>query len=63
MRYTPEGGWVIVTVGLDRKHLTISVSDTGIALPKRICLVSLVVFGAPMLAVPVKRAAWAWVLP
>ena len=22
MRYTPEGGWVIVTVGLDRKHLT-----------------------------------------
>lgn len=34
MRYTPEGGWVIVTVGLDRKHLTISVSDTGIGIAK-----------------------------
>ena len=32
MRYTPEGGWVIVTVGLDRKHLTIS--DTGIGIAK-----------------------------
>ena len=34
MRYTPEGGWVIVTVGFDRKHLTISVSDTGIGIAK-----------------------------
>lgn len=34
MRYTPEGGWVIVTVDLDRKHLTISVSDTGIGIAK-----------------------------
>ena len=34
MRYTPEGGWVIVTVGLDRKHLTISVSDTGSGIAK-----------------------------
>lgn len=34
MRYTPEGGWVIVTVGLDRKHLAISVSDTGIGIAK-----------------------------
>ena len=34
MRYTPEGGWVIVTVGLDQKHLTISVSDTGIGIAK-----------------------------
>ena len=34
MRYTPEGGWVVVTVGLDRKHLTISVSDTGIGIAK-----------------------------
>ena len=34
MRYTPEGGWVIVTVGLDRKHLTISVADTGIGIAK-----------------------------
>ena len=34
MRYTPEGGWVIVTAGLDRKHLTISVSDTGIGIAK-----------------------------
>ena len=34
MRYTPEGGWVIVTVGLNRKHLTISVSDTGIGIAK-----------------------------
>ena len=34
MRYTPEGGWVIVRVGLDRKYLTISVSDTGIGIAK-----------------------------
>ena len=34
MRYTPEGGWVLVSVGLDRKHLTISVSDTGIGIAK-----------------------------
>ena len=63
MRYTPEGGWVIVTVGLDRKHLTISVSDTGIGIAKEDLSRIFGRFGAPMLAVPVKRAAWAWVLP
>lgn len=34
MRYTPEGGWVVVSVVLDRKHVMISVSDTGIGIAK-----------------------------
>ncbi len=34
MRYTPEGGWVVVSVLGDRKHLKISVSDTGIGIAK-----------------------------
>ncbi len=34
MRYTPEGGWVVVSVALDRKHVMISVSDTGIGIAK-----------------------------
>ncbi len=34
MRYTPEGGWVVVSVSLDRKHVMISVSDTGIGIAK-----------------------------
>lgn len=34
MRYTPEGGWVVVSVAQDRKHVTISVSDTGIGIAK-----------------------------
>ena len=34
MRYTPEGGWVVVSVTLDRKHVMISVSDTGIGIAK-----------------------------
>ena len=34
MRYTPEGGWVVVSVGLDRKHVLISVADTGIGIAK-----------------------------
>ena len=34
MRYTPEGGWVVVSVAQDRRHVTISVSDTGIGIAK-----------------------------
>ncbi len=34
MRYTPEGGWVIVTVKMERKEALISVSDTGIGIAK-----------------------------
>ena len=34
MRYTPEGGWVVVSVLGDRKHVMISVSDTGIGIAK-----------------------------
>ena len=32
MRYTPEDGWVVVTVRADRRHVMISVSDTGIGI-------------------------------
>lgn len=34
MRYTPEDGWVVVTVRADRRHVMISVSDTGIGIAK-----------------------------
>lgn len=34
MRYTPEGGWVAVSVFGDRKHVMVSVSDTGIGIAK-----------------------------
>lgn len=34
MRYTPEGGWVVVSVLTDRKHVMVSVSDTGIGIAK-----------------------------
>ena len=34
MRYTPEDGWVVVTVRTDRRHVMISVSDTGIGIAK-----------------------------
>lgn len=34
MRYTPEGGWVVVSVLSDRKHVSIAVSDTGIGIAK-----------------------------
>ena len=34
MRYTPEGGWVVVSVLSDRKHVNIAVSDTGIGIAK-----------------------------
>lgn len=34
MRYTPEGGWVVVEVSGDRKYLNIAVSDTGIGIAK-----------------------------
>ena len=34
MRYTPEGGWVVVSVFSDRKHVSIAVSDTGIGIAK-----------------------------
>ncbi len=34
MRYTPEDGWVAVSVYGDRKHVMIAVSDTGIGIAK-----------------------------
>ncbi len=34
MRYTPEDGWVVVSVHGDRKHVMVSVSDTGIGIAK-----------------------------
>ena len=34
MRYTPEGGWVVASVKLDRKNVLISVADTGIGIAK-----------------------------
>lgn len=34
MRYTPEGGWVVVSVAGDRHDVTIAVSDTGIGIAK-----------------------------
>ena len=34
MRYTPEGGWVIVTLDRNRTEMIISVRDTGIGIAK-----------------------------
>lgn len=34
MRYTPEGGWVVVSVTCDRRDVMISVSDTGVGIAK-----------------------------
>ena len=34
MRYTPEGGWVVVSVYGDRRDVMIAVSDTGIGIAK-----------------------------
>ncbi len=34
MRYTPEGGWVLVKVAYDRPEVVISVQDTGIGIAK-----------------------------
>ena len=34
MRYTPEGGWVVVSVAADRKEVSVAVSDTGIGIAK-----------------------------
>ena len=34
MRYTPEDGWVLVSVEADRKNVLIKVSDTGIGIAK-----------------------------
>lgn len=34
MRYTPEDGWVVVSVHGDRKHVMVTVSDTGIGIAK-----------------------------
>ena len=34
MRYTPEGGWVVAKVMLDRRNVLISVADTGIGIAK-----------------------------
>jgi signal transduction histidine kinase len=34
MRYTPEGGWVLVTVSTERNDVLISVQDTGIGIAK-----------------------------
>lgn len=34
MRYTPEDGWVVVSVKGDRKYVEIEISDTGIGIAK-----------------------------
>ena len=34
LRYTPEGGWVVVNVAQDRGDVLVSVSDTGIGIAK-----------------------------
>ena len=34
MRYTPEGGWVLVKIAYDRPDVLISVQDTGIGIAK-----------------------------
>lgn len=34
MRYTPEDGYVLVQVGASRRHVTITVEDTGIGIAK-----------------------------
>jgi two-component system sensor histidine kinase BaeS len=34
MRYTDEGGWIVVSVGVDRSDVFISVRDTGIGMSK-----------------------------
>ena len=34
MRYTPEGGWVVVKVSQDRSDVLVAVSDTGIGIAK-----------------------------
>ncbi|MBY4797827.1 HAMP domain-containing histidine kinase [Collinsella sp. AGMB00827] len=34
MRYTPEDGWVVVSVVAERKQVQISISDTGIGIAK-----------------------------
>ena len=34
MRYTPEGGWVVISVGEDRGDVLITVSDTGMGIAK-----------------------------
>ena len=34
MRYTPEGGWVVVTVKADRREVLVTISDTGIGIAK-----------------------------
>ena len=34
MRYTPEDGWVVVSVMVERRGIAISVSDTGIGIAK-----------------------------
>lgn len=36
MRYTPEDGWVVVSIHGDRKHVMVTVSDTGIGIAKMI---------------------------
>lgn len=34
LRYTPEGGWVVVSVGQEGRDVVIAVSDTGIGIAK-----------------------------
>ncbi|MCI1665835.1 MAG: HAMP domain-containing histidine kinase [Atopobiaceae bacterium] len=34
MRYTPEDGWIVVTVSIDKTDVLVSVSDTGIGIAK-----------------------------
>ena len=63
MRYTPEGGWVVASVKLDRKkraHLGLRIRAS--ASPRKTCRASSAVSGALTPAVRVKRAVWAWAL-
>lgn len=62
MRYTPEGGWVVVSVERDRPRgeARVSVQDTGIGIARRTSRACSLASGAPTPAVSASPAAWAW---